>query len=559
LTGESQSSIINIGLMRKGNISMVLTRKKRIALCSKTAEGLVQTIMHSRMEIGESEINEYLDGYPEDTVSSAVREYGLDISQNSSFIAWPVFLGTGAVKEINICSLNFGALTLFEEGMSYEDAKNGYKFDYINAALNTIVVTSKVEKKNGKNLRYWPTHLDITNRGELGTANQCSLTLATLNKFEFLSRKSLVNARTLSEEELRNRFRFVIECINWILDLQISNKNFVGAWSYSEGAKEQHSEKEILSAVLPSQFCYEMLVRYSRLFMATTKNKEIVNEIDPELFDNIERACRMYEQWINCQQQRDGGYRKNSNIEETSFAFSCCAMMTYVYDRNFNVQVLKNLLKYLIRNNKGFRLKYEEVTDSYRYLFKVRKDEKCAQKTHEDYREDIYEIFPETLFIINSCKNIENGTMERVGWYTRMKIRYINYVALKKIVSRIESIGIGAAGNQVVIRGRHPMRERWYPIYALYYSKICMDRFKKNDLLPRNQRKKYIEVPLFGYDAGGWFGIFLLVLLVLSVFLIVMYLWTGLTGFVDFILTTIVTMILSLAGKIISEQKEKRA
>ena len=47
--------------------------------------------------------------------------------------------------------------------------------EYINAAVNVLVVTNIKKDRSDQVFRYWPTSIDYTNKNEWGTINQVSL------------------------------------------------------------------------------------------------------------------------------------------------------------------------------------------------------------------------------------------------------------------------------------------------------------------------------------------------------------------------------------------------
>lgn len=462
---------------------MLPRRKKRVNLCTEIINDMVRSVISSKKGISLPDMQkQYLGQYPAGIVASCEKAYGLDMSKEPCFIAWPVFLGT-SFDEINICAVNFGALTLYNP-----DDDDFTDNQYVNAALNTLIVTSLRREKNGKMVRYWPTHIDFTNRVESGTIIQSTLSLTSLYKFGFLSAQPTINEVWPDHGQMVNRFRFIIENINWILDLQENYGSYGAAWSYAEECKEAQNDKRITNAILPSQFCYETVMQYYELFTASEENAAIVNELEPDLLMRMWQSCRAFEKWIKCEQREDGGYRRNSNSSGSSFAYSCCGMLAYAYEDTKDSTVLNKLIVYLIKNYNKFNLSLGDVVDSYKYKYEA--------SEYSGYVNDAYEIFPESLFITNSCKNIDNGTFDILKPRYRIAIRTMNYIAYGKIFKRLNTIDIENAGKHTVVEGRQEMLAHKYPIYALYYSKKCFEKLRNNDLLPRKERKKYISVPL---------------------------------------------------------------
>ncbi|MBR2986643.1 MAG: hypothetical protein IKC63_01360 [Clostridia bacterium] len=486
---------------------MLPGRSKRIGLCNETIGDLVQSVMNARKEISLEDMEKrYLKEYPADTVRVAADKYGLDIGKDPAFIAWPVFLGTG-FDEINICAVNFGAQTLFNRHRDGRFLHDG-KHIYINAALNTLVVTSLSREKNGARVRYWPTHIDFTNKVESGTVIQATLALSSLFKFGFLRREPLINTLTPTLLQLINRFRFVIEALRWILDLERVYGDYGVAWSYAEDCKEAQNDKRIISAILPSQFCYETLMRYYLFFTENEDNETIVKTLDPTLLSHMRQSLEAFEEWVKLEQRADGGYRRNSNQTESSFAFSLCAMPAYAYDKEKDLSRLDRLIRYLCEHHQKFSQPLSEVVDAYQYKYEA--------SEYSGYVNDAYEVFPESFFILNSCKNFDNGTTDLLSPYRRRRLRVVNYIAYEKLLKRLTAVEVENTGKNTVITGRQEMAAYRYPIYALYYSKKSLEKLRDNDRLPKKERKKYIAMPLNLSPKVMGLSVILLLLVALS-------------------------------------------
>lgn len=468
---------------------MLSYRKKRITICKEKINGLIQTVINSKKILNTKEMKMYLErSYPKKVIEECTNLYGLEMPASVQFIMWPVFMGTIA-DSINICAVNFGALTLYEK-----DITNGYNQqikEYINAAVNVLVVTNLKKETDGMAFRYWPTSIDYTNKTEWGTINQASLSLTSLYKFGFLDKKSLLTDEKLDEVTRVNRFRFFVENLNWILSIQNNVGNNCAAWTYAENCKDIENGNRITTALVPSQFCYELVSRLYTYFMSCDENKKIINEIDPTLLQRMEVSCQTYENWIANMQKEDGGYSRNNNSSKSSFAHSCCAMLTYVYNDSLenkkkDATRFNRLINYLIKHHKNFNFEIEDVSDNYKFQYEANK--------RKGYVNDVYEIFPETLFLINCCKNIddENGLIK---WYHKRALRCVNYKSYERLFSRLETVQINNTSNNLAVKGRQKLAQK-YPIYALYYTKICLQRLKNNDELPMKERRKYISLPL---------------------------------------------------------------
>ena len=463
---------------------MLPTRKKRIGLCIETVNGLVESVMNAKKEISLDEMKRvYLRQYPENTAERARDAYGLLLDREPSAIAWPVFLGTG-VEEINICAVNFGAMTLYNR---HATSLHDGSFRYVNAAINTLVLTSLSRVKNGKTVRYWPTHIDYTNKVESGTIIQATLSLASLDKFGFLDRERC-EALGVDTRQLLYRYRFIIEALNWILDLERVYGSYGVAWSYAEDCKEAGNDKTIASAILPSQFCYETLMRYYRRFTADGESETIVNTVDPTLLTHMKASLEAFEEWVKSEQRADGGYRRNANETQSSFAFSCCAMPAYAYDKERDQSRLVRLVRFLTTHHKNFSQSLGEAVDTYRYKYEA--------SDYSGYVNDAYEVFPESFFILNSCKNIDNGTTELLPRALRRRLAAVNTVAYEKMLKRLAKIEIKGTDRNTVVTGRQEMQAMRYPIYALYYTKKTLEKLSDNDRLPKKERMRYLAFPL---------------------------------------------------------------
>ena len=465
--------------------------KKRARICENRIKQLVGSVAESRKEISEVEMkNKYLNGlYPDDTITTCCKMYGLDIATEPAFITWPVFLGT-SIEEINLCAVNFGALTLFErKGPNRFTTIDNRTASYINAAINTLVVTSRIETNSSKIHRYWPTRIDFTNKLEAGTLNQTTLSLSSLLRFGFLDPTSNITKVNISDEQLLNRYRFVIEGINWILNLQKPSSTVGGAWSYAEDCKEASRNKKISSAILPSQFCYEVISKYYEYFKLSGVTASTVRNIDDTLLQRMESSCNSFEKWIENEQREDGGYRRNSNHAQSSLANSCCALLVYAYNDDKKAEHLNGLVSYLFKSYNRYNLSVDSVTDLYKYKYKADKI--------SGYVEDAYEIFPEALLANNSIKAIDDGTADLLTFQNIRRLRAMSYVAFESILDRFGSIDIDEAGGHVAVKGRQEMGNKKFPIYVLYFSKICLEKLRNNDQLSYKKRKKYIAIPLF--------------------------------------------------------------
>lgn len=472
---------------------MLPRRKKRIEICTNRINKLTSTVAESRREINRIDMeNQYLKGlYPDGIIETCCTTFGLDVEKTPNFISWPVFLGTSS-EEINICAVNFGALSLSERRKNNEVgitvSTDSTTAAYINAAINTLVVTNLKEEKGGTTYRYWPTRIDYTNKSETGTINQTTLSLSSLLRFGFLDMKSKITQTEITYDQLLARFKFVIDNINWILSLQEVQSNYGGAWSYADECKESGRDKKIATAILPSQFCYEVLKKYYEYFTVTGITASTVTAIDSTLLNRMNKSCENFERWIENEQREDGGYRRNSNCQQSSFAHSCCAMLVYAYDNDKNISLLNGLIRYLWKNHNHFEHSLGSVTDLYRYKYRA-----LGQR---GYAEDAYEAFPESLFANNSIKAIEDGTAELLKASISRKMREINYIAFEKILDRFETIEIEDKGPHDVVKGRQEISNKKYPIYVLYYTKICLEKLRNNESLPYKRRKKYISTPI---------------------------------------------------------------
>lgn len=463
---------------------MLPLRKKRMGMCAETVNGLVESVMNAKQDISLDEMkSRYLRHYPEGIIQHCKEKYGLWLDTEPAFVAWPVFLGTG-FEEINICAVNFGSMTLYNKHAA--NTHSG-RYKYINAAINTLILTSLEREKNGETVRYWPTHIDYTNKVESGTIIQATLSLSSLDKFGFLDSNRLGKDRGFTRRQLVNRFEFVIEVINWILGLERVYGSYGVAWSYAEECKEAGNDKTIASAILPSQFCYDTLMRYYAFFNKDEDTQRIVNSINPSLIEHMRASLEAFEEWVNSEQRADGGYRRNSNESTSTFAFSCCAMTAYAYNKASDQSRFVRLVKYLCNHHRNFSQSLGDVVDIYRYKYEA--------SEYSGYVNDAYEVFPESFFIINSFQSIDTDTVSLLPSSLQRRLRCVNYIAYEKIFARLEKIEIKGTAQNTVVTGRQEMQANRYPIYALYYTKKCLEKLYDNDSLPKKERRKYISFP----------------------------------------------------------------
>lgn len=463
---------------------MLPLKKKLLSDCKKTVYGLEKSIRNTfRLISSEDMSRAYLkDSYPANVIEQCCVKYGLDVESEPSFIAWPVFLGEH-VDEINICAVNLGISSLLY-GSQPLDA---YTKHYLDATINTLVVTSLTETRNGRTLRFWPTHIDYTNRIEYGTIIQSVITLSTLLKIGFL--EVPLDPGVATDPVTEHRISFLMDALNWILYLNEINDPLTSAWSYAEDCIEMGTEKQISSAILPSEYSFEVLRSYEKLLSRNPLFRAVTEELDPTFFPRVRSACESYEIWFLREQYSNGGFRINSNQEETSFAFSCATLSFFFYvdlRQEENLRALTELICYLYTGNRNFRLPFQEVCDSYKFKYRVSRN--------EGYVNDAYEVFPEAVLFLSSSDLLERRG-DVLPRRSRMQLRQLNYRCLESMLYRVRKIDLGNMGKNVVIEGRNETQGFRYPIYAIYYTISCLTRFMEGEERRKKSEDSLLAMP----------------------------------------------------------------
>ncbi len=466
---------------------MLAGKRKLINDCDAAINKLENTVRNSCKLISMTEMKrDYLkDQYPEQLMEDCRREYGLSMEEERCFIAWPVFLGE-RFDEINICAVNLGISTLYpgrDTGSSEFPAGS-----YLESAINTLVVTSLTDQKNGMVLRFWPTHIDYTNRVEYGTIIQSVLTLSTLLNVGFLSKDRISCSGSDPETVRRNRVRFVMEALNWLLYLGDTGGPAGCAWSYAEDCIEAGTEKRITNAILPSEYSFEALQNYYELFAGEEELCGIVTNLDPGFLPRVRRSCDSYMAWFKREQFSNGGFRKNSNRDTVSFPFSCCTLSFFAYagiEADDRSQPAFRLINYLFSGTGKFTLSFHDVCDTYKFMYQASQS--------RGYINDAYEIFPEAVLFLNSCRLLDKLDEALPSKY-KLRLRQINYRALESILRRVCSIEMGMTGKSLVVKGRNEAQGFHYPIYAITYVKQCLEVFLRHESGEKKQ-VSYIALP----------------------------------------------------------------
>ena len=468
---------------------MLARKRKLINECEAVINKLENTVMNSCRLISMMEMKQdYLkDKYSEQLIENCCSEYGLSMEGEHCFIAWPVFLGE-RFDEINICAVNLGISALYPAtGRDAESSELSIR-NYLKSALNTLVVTSLTAQGDGMVLRFWPTHIDYTNRVEYGTIIQSVLTLSTLLNVGFLSKDGHRCSGNDPETVRRNRVRFVMEALNWLLYLGNACGPVGCAWSYAEDCIEAGTEKKITNAILPSEFSFEALQNYYELFTGEEELYRIVTDLDSGFLSRVRCSCDSYMAWFKREQFSNGGFRKNSNREAASFPFSCCALSFFVYAgiaENDRSQPALRLINYLFSGTRNFVFSSHDVCDTYKFMYQASQSRGCIN--------DAYEIFPEAVLFLNSCRLLDKHD-EAIPRKYKLRLRQINYRALESILGRVCSIEIGKTGKSLAVKGRNEAQGFHYPIYAITYVKQCLEVFLRHESGVK-KRTSYIALP----------------------------------------------------------------
>lgn len=481
---------------------MLPRRKNRIDKCNFSIVEIIKTIIASRKEYT---VDEFSLSYGINSIVEIAMAYGLDMDTSPQFITWPTFLGAN-IDDIHIASVCFGALSLFERTEEYVNPymiNDSLTKSYINAAINTLIVTNI--RQNNSDKRCWPTNYIHKNHDvEFGTINQTTVALSTLLTLGFLSPENSVVPNNLSTEQLSNRYRFIVDNINWLLDMQ-SNCIWPGVWSYAEQAIEASSDKKIEYAILPSHFCYETILKYYDMFTSSDGITSIISQYDSTVLLRMEKACSSFERWLKSNQNDDGGYSQNSNNMESSYIHSCLAeipMFYAVYSKNealyryskerISQSSFRKLLKYLSTTFHKINPLKNGAFDQYRYYYSINGS---SEENSIRLKDDIYELVAESIIFYYNTRLIASVPKSFFNKMYLNRIQEINYKAFECTFSRMCRTTIN---NQscLVIKGRQEL-SRIYPIYAMYYAKRSMERVRNNDVKKARNRLTYFRAPFF--------------------------------------------------------------
>lgn len=523
----------------------MLPRKNKLnSNCNEILYALEKSIWNSCQKVSKDKMKEsYLRHlFPENTIDYCRDAYGLNMEKDLCFLYWPVFLGAQS-SEINICAVNLGISTLYDR-YAQGGLDELQSDEIISCAFNTLVVSSMTLQNNNSTLRFWPTHIDFTNRLEFGTIIQSILSLSTLHKIGFLSESRIYTENDKTERVLENRIRFIMEALNWIVYLDEANDPMNSAWSYAENCIEPDSGKSIINAIIPSEYSFEVLRKYFDLFTENEHLKKIVSSIDNGFIQKLKRICKNYTVWFLREQCSDGGFRTNSNQKSSSFPFSCSVLSFFFFaglEEPAHLTALKKLIYFFVKQNKGFAFSFSEVCDAYNFKYHV--------SDNEGYVKDAYEIIPEAVLFLNSCLLLDKYR-NTIPKKTKKQMRQLNYRCLESILSRIHTIEIDKTGQNTVVRGRNEAQGFHYPIYAIYYVHCCVKQYLQNENLSKNTKQSLLSRPPAINGRVIFVSLFLVLLVLLSAFI-------SLTDTLTSIILSVVSFLTPLLIDLIRRNKNK--
>lgn len=457
-------------------------------------ELLEQAISESRSEITKEE----LKTIENKNFWKLAKEFDLDLTREYDFIKWPLFFGIKEDNEINVCAICFGALTLLnrnkEQGYVYDDAIA----DYLNAAINSLILShlndaSKITKKNGITYEEhvcWPRNYYIgTTQLESATINQTTLSLSTLFVLGFLDKTSSITNRTINDDALKERVKFIINALKWILYVQ-NRDGKIASWSYAQKCKESNSNNEIKSATLPTHYCVETMEKYYKLFTENAQIRSMVEAIDHSIIDRIRTSCDASILYFKLKQNDDGGFMRSSNDKSSTIFHTCLVEKALCFDRTKDYSNLKKAVSFLVKKLlfKDFNFKNDDFFEKYKYevsrFLYTEKDGKYVQNEIKTFDNEEFEVFPETLFILTNINVLEldSCTNNKLLSYWQKRVIYESiYKAYTILFKRFEN-----KNGYVLVRGRREASELQFPIYNIYYAKLCLSKLN-NSIISNNK------------------------------------------------------------------------
>lgn len=459
------------------------------AIVKKLAEAV------SAMYIGLAE-NKFLEHYPVaiseqnrlETLNSIIAKYGLNTEAETPFGYCPVFADGDDNGDIHTCAVCFGIMAL-DNGFDLNGVLDLQKKR--NSLINTLIAMYISDDKYG----YWPTVMHYSNNLasyiiETGTYNQTTTALSTLINCDFLSPPN----NNINDDQLESRYKLAISCLNWIISKQ---SDTYGAWSYgADCTATTEIKNSITSAVLPSFFCYETMMKYISFFTSDKARLDIIAKIDPNILCAMRRSCKKFESWVVNNTSDDGGIKKTSLTGEAeSFIHTCLATIIYTYDcRGLRPTHFNKMVNFICQNkNKLCFNESEKTCETYEYKYTAILNDGNSQR----YQSDTYEIMAYPVVINSLCKLLDSFAGQRLNRYQKRSIQEIIYILHEKMEKQVVLRPLRPPydeNEQTVVKGVQG-RNKSYPIYGIYNVQVTCMRLMENENRNDLTKVKYSARP----------------------------------------------------------------
>ena len=361
----------------------------------------------------------------------------------------------------------------------------------IQQAINTIILLRN-NRPNDTQYASWASNYD-TNwiYPTAGTVNQTTFSISTLIVCGFLDNR-------LAENVLINRYRLIMESINWLLEGAIRTRlgpvRYYVAWDYMNCYQGK-------PATLPTTFCIETIMKFvnqaekdMKQFTKTETNENFV----AELRDLIEKS-RQYiydalEYFIRIQ-NGDGGFKKNlqessSSITHTSKVLNLlCAYMGYCNDDEHKITQIAKMItqatQYLyglgldriknLANPNEYRFQ-EENFDVFQYENQFDTDITVLPNLGEKF-ENSGEMWCVTA-IVNVLKIIDTYPKDGQNLFSSISTQKESLLKFAgKILENYSKYCHISSMGFLLVKGKRPEEKNQYPIYLNYYYRMALSNY----------------------------------------------------------------------------------
>lgn len=504
-SGLSEYYQPNISQYLRACVDEVLASDKpsdeNLMLWENTTDNPKQAIQESKV---------FITPYFKEPFEKIVKDCHMGDLDKIRFTYWDVFLSESTnslsnqnnnYKSLNIstCAVCVGALVLhYWLAKDYALVTHEMPQDIsteieplIQQAINTIILLRN-NRPNDIQYASWASNYD-TNwiYPTAGTVNQTTLSISTLIVCGFLDNR-------LAEDVRINRYRLIMESINWLLEGAIRTRLgtvrcFV-AWDYMNWYQGK-------PATLPTAFCIETIMKFVhqaekdlKHFAKTETNENFV----AELRDLIERS-RQYiydalEYFIRIQ-NGDGGFKKNlqessSSITHTSkVLILLCAYMGYCNDdehkRNRIATMIAQATQYLhslgldkikkLSDPNDYRFQKENF-DVFQYGNQFDTDITVLPNLGEQF-ENSGEMWCVTA-IVNVLKTIDAYQKDGQNLFSSISTQKESLLkfAGKILENYSQNCHISSMGF-LLVKGKRPEEKNQYPIYLNYYYRMALSDY----------------------------------------------------------------------------------